>query len=160
MKTCMVTGSFDPFTLGHLDLVKRVCNVFDKVYVAVLVNPLKQYLFTVEQRIQLIKCALADYDNVRVVSYAGMTYNLAKELGVDYLVRGLRTESDFDYELEMAEFNMQEGGVDTMCLMTNRMQYVSSTDVRARLESGEELTGLVPDSCIAMLHEMYLHNLS
>ena len=159
MKTCMITGSFDPFTNGHLDLVNRVRGVFDRVYVALLVNPLKQYLFTVEQRLQIAKTALADYDNVRVISYAGMTYALAKELQVDYLVRGLRTESDFTYELEMAEFNMQEGGIDTICLMTNGLQYVSSTDVRMRLESGEDLQGLVPDKCLALVRELYLHNI-
>ena len=158
MKTCMLTGSFDPFTVGHLDLVKRVYKVFDLVYVAILVNPLKQYLFSVDQRLRIVKAALVDYDNVRVISFAGMTYDLAHQLGVDYLVRGIRTESDFEYELEMAEYNLNEGGVDTICLMTNQMQYVSSTDVRARLAKEESLEGLVPEPCLALVREFYWHN--
>lgn len=158
MKTCMITGSFDPFTTGHLDLVRRVYKVFDRVYVAILVNPLKTYLFSVEQRLRIIKAALKDFDNVQVISYAGMTYDIAKQLDVDYLVRGIRTTTDFTYEYEMAEYNLQEGGIDTICLMTNRLQYVSSSDVRDRLQKELDLQGLVPDACLALVREFYWHN--
>lgn len=155
MKTCMLTGSFDPFTVGHLDLAKRVAKVFDKVYVAVLVNPLKKYTFSVDQRLRIMHAALDDIDNVRVISYAGMTYDLARELEVDYLVRGIRAESDFVYEKEMAEFNMQEGGVDTICLMTNDLKDVSSGEVRRRLAAKESLAGFVPDQCIQLVENYY-----
>jgi len=155
MKTSMLTGSFDPFTVGHLDLVRRVVGVFDKVYVAVLVNPLKKYTFSVDQRLRILHAALDEYQNVRVVSYAGMTYDLARELGVDYLVRGIRAESDFRYEQDMAEFNMQEGGIDTICLMTNALHDVSSGEVRRRLQAQESLVGYVPDVCIPLVEKIY-----
>jgi len=155
MKTCMLTGSFDPFTVGHLDLVKRVVGVFDKVYVAILVNPLKKSTFSVDQRLRIIHAALDEYANVRVISYAGMTYELAKELQVDYLVRGIRVESDFRYEADMAEYNLQEGGIDTICLLTNRLMDVSSSEVRRRLQARESLVGFVPDKCIHLVETIY-----
>ena len=155
MATCMVTGSFDPFTLGHLDLVRRVSGIFDRVYVAVLVNPSKEYLFSVEHRIQIIQAAVAEYDNVQCVSYAGMTYELAKELGVDFLVRGIRSTVDFEYELDMADYNLHEGGVDTLCLMTNQLADVSSGAVRECLLRGEPLEGLLPEQCIGLVKELY-----
>ena len=155
MKTCMLTGSFDPFTVGHFDLVRRVVGVFDKVYVAILVNPLKKSTFSVDQRLRFIHAVLDGYDNVRVISYAGMTYDLARELNVDYLVRGIRAESDFRYEQEMAEYNLQEGGVDTICLMTNELKDVSSGEVRRRLAAKESLVGYVPDVCINLVETTY-----
>jgi pantetheine-phosphate adenylyltransferase len=151
----MLTGSFDPFTVGHLDLVKRVVGVFDKVYVAILVNPVKKYTFSVDQRLRIIHAALAGYDNVRVISYAGMTYDLAKQLQVDYLVRGIREESDFCYERDMAEYNLQEGGVDTICLMTNKLHDVSSGEVRRRLQAKESIVGYVPEQCIDLVERIY-----
>ena len=155
MKTCMLTGSFDPFTVGHLDLLKRVVNVFDKVYVAILVNPLKKYTFSVEQRLSFIHAVVDGYKNVSVIAFAGMTYELAKTLNVDYLVRGIRVESDFEYEADMAEFNMQEGGVDTICLITNKLTDVSSSEVRRRLQAKESLVGYVPETCIPLVEKTY-----
>lgn len=155
MKSCMLTGSFDPFTVGHFDLMKRVVGKFDRVYVAVLVNPVKKYTFTVDQRLRIIHAALRGYENVRVVSYAGMTYDLAKQLGVSYLVRGIRAESDFLYEQQMAEFNLQEGGVDTICFMTNNLHEVSSGEVRRRLEAKESLVGFVPEGCINLVEKIF-----
>ena len=155
MRTCMLTGSFDPFTVGHYDLVKRVVGVFDKVYVAILVNPVKKCTFSVDQRLRIIHEALDEFANVRVISYAGMTYELAKELQVDYLVRGIRVESDFRYEADMAEYNLQEGDVDTICLMTNKLHDVSSSEVRRRLQAKESLVGYVPDKCIHLVETIY-----
>lgn len=155
MKTCMLTGSFDPFTVGHLDLLKRVVNVFDKVYVAILVNPLKKYTFSVEQRLAFIHAVVDEYKNVSVIAFAGMTYELAKTLNVDYLVRGIRVESDFEYEADMAEYNMQEGGVDTICLITNKLTDVSSSEVRRRLQAKESLVGFVPEKCIPLVENTY-----
>ena len=155
MKTCMLTGSFDPFTVGHLDLLKRVVGVFDKVYVAILVNPLKKYTFSVEQRLGIIHAAVDEYKNVSVIAFAGMTYELAKTLNVDYLVRGIRVESDFEYEADMAEFNMQEGGVDTICLITNKLTDVSSSEVRRRLQAKESLVDYVPEACIPLVENIY-----
>ena len=120
-----------------------------------MVNPVKKYTFSVDQRLRIMHAALAAYDNVRVISYAGMTYDLAKQLGVDYLVRGIRAESDFRYEAEMADYNMQEGGIDTICLLTNQLRDVSSSEVRRRLEAKESIEEYVPSACIDLVEKIY-----
>lgn len=155
MKTCMVTGSFDPFTKGHLDMVKRAAKLFDKVYVAILVNPSKKNLFNVEDRISIIRKCCEGIENLMVISYAGMTIDIARELNVDCLIRGIRSESDLDYEIEMSEFNLGEGGVDTVCFLSNRMSFISSTEVRRRIVEGEALEGYIPTNAIDLVVELY-----
>lgn len=155
MKKCMVTGSFDPFTKGHLDMVRRASKLFDKVYVAILVNPLKKNLFNVEDRIAIIKKTCEGIENVSVISYAGMTIDIARELNVDCLIRGIRSESDLEYEIEMSEYNLGEGGVDTVCFLSNKMSFISSTEVRRRIVEGESLEGFVADNAIDLVVELY-----
>lgn len=155
MKKCMVTGSFDPFTKGHLDMVRRASKLFDKVYVAILVNPIKKNLFNKEDRFAIIKKACEDLDNIAVISYAGMTVDIARELGVDCLIRGIRSESDLEYEIEMSEYNLGEGGIDTVCFLSNNMSFISSTEVRRRVVAGESLEGFVPDNTIELVEELY-----
>lgn len=159
MRKCMITGSFDPFTSGHLDMVKRALKLFDKVYVAILVNPTKKYLFIVDDRIKIVKKAIEGLDNVAVVSYAGMTIDLARELGVDCLIRGIRQESDLGYEIEMAEYNLGEGGMDTVCFLTNKMSFISSTETRRRIREGEDLHGFLPENIIDLVGEIYKEGL-
>lgn len=145
----MVTGSFDPFTLGHLSLVARAAAMFSRVCVAVLVNPDKTYMFSVEERVALIRKAVAEYPTVSVVAFDGMTTDLARRLGATCLVRGIRNEADAAYEAAMAAYNMQHGGVDTICLFCDDMAQVSSGAVRERLAEGLSLEGWMPDSIIA-----------
>lgn len=155
MKKCMVTGSFDPFTKGHLDMVRRACKLFDKVYIAILVNPSKKYLFNVEDRISIIRKTCEGLDNIAVISYAGLTINIAHELEVDCLIRGIRSESDLDYEIEMSEYNLGEGGVDTVCFLSNKMSFISSTEVRRRIVAKESLEGFIADNSIELVEELY-----
>ncbi|NCA67117.1 MAG: pantetheine-phosphate adenylyltransferase [Clostridia bacterium] len=156
MKSCLVTGSFDPFTLGHLDIVKRAAKLFDKVYIAILVNPLKKCMFSVEDRLLVAKASTQDMDNVRVVSYAGMASDLAKELDIKYLVRGIRNNADYVYEYEMAEYNYINGKVETICLFTDsKMDKVSSTEVRLKLECGEDIKKCVCKDVAAVIEELY-----
>lgn len=155
MKKCMVTGSFDPFTKGHLDMVRRACKLFDKVYIAILVNPSKKYLFNVEDRIAIIRKTCEGLENIAVISYAGLTINIAHELEVDCLIRGIRSESDLDYEIEMSEYNLGEGGVDTVCFLSNKMSFISSTEVRRRIVSKEHLNGFIADNAIELVEELY-----
>ncbi len=155
MKKCMVTGSFDPFTKGHLDMVRRACKLFDKVYIAILVNPSKKYLFNVEDRIAIIRKTCEGLENIAVISYAGLTINIAHELEVDCLIRGIRSESDLDYEIEMSEYNLGEGGVDTVCFLSNKMSFISSTEVRRRIVAKESLEGFIADNSIELVEELY-----
>lgn len=155
MKKCMVTGSFDPFTKGHLDMVRRACKLFDKVYIAILVNPSKKYLFNVEDRIAIIRKTCEGLENIAVISYAGLTINIAHELEVDCLIRGIRSESDLDYEIEMSEYNLGEGGVDTVCFLSNKMSFISSTEVRRRIVAKEHLNGFIADNAIELVENLY-----
>lgn len=157
MKSCLVTGSYDPFTSGHLDIVKRAAKLFDKVYVAILVNPLKKYMFSVEDRLLIVKKSVEKLENVKVVSYAGMTVDLAKELNVKYLVRGIRGDDDYAYEYEMAEYNYLNGKIDTVCFFTDaKYNNVSSTKVRIKLECGEDIKKYVEKDAASLICELYL----
>ena len=151
----MLTGSFDPFTKGHLDMLKRAKKIFDKVYVAILVNPEKKQMFCVDDRIKIIKRAIEGMDGVLVVSYAGMTIDLARELQVDCLIRGIRSESDLTYEIDMSDYNLNEGGVDTVCFLSNNLSFISSTEVRRRIKAGEDISGLVADNTVELIKRLY-----
>ncbi|MBQ7652871.1 MAG: pantetheine-phosphate adenylyltransferase [Clostridia bacterium] len=156
MKKCMLTGSFDPFTKGHLDMLKRATKIFDKVYVAILVNPEKKQMFCVDDRIKIIRRAIEGMEgSIFVISYAGMTIDLARELQVDCLIRGIRSESDLDYEIDMSDYNLNEGGVDTVCFLSNNLSFISSTEVRRRIRENEDISGLVPDNTVDLIKRLY-----
>ena len=152
----MLTGSFDPFTKGHLDMLKRALKIFDKVYVAILINPAKKSLFCVEDRIQIIRRAIEGLEGqISVISYAGMTIDLARELQVDCLIRGIRSESDLSYEIEMSDYNMGEGNVDTVCFLSNNLSFISSTEVRRRIREKESIEGMVPEGTAELIRYLY-----
>lgn len=139
---CCVTGTFDPVTLGHMDLVEEGLNRYDLVYVAVLVNPDKQCAFPLEKRLKWLKDCLAPYKKRVVLGHSdGLAADYCKRYGVDMIVRGVRNERDEAYEKEMAEFNSKEG-VPTLLLPAKRQ--VSSTSVRDALINGGTLEGLLP----------------
>lgn len=141
-------GSFDPITLGHLDLIQRSSNLFEKVIVAVLKNPSKKPMFTVEKRIAQIKKCTAKISNVEVDKFNGLTveYALSKKAGV--LLRGLRVMSDFEQELQMAHINKTlENSIETVFLATNtELSFVSSSVVKEIAKFGGAITHLVPNS--------------
>lgn len=130
----MLTGSFDPITLGHIALLEAAKPRFDHLYVALLVNPDKEYLFDLDTRIAMCQAAVASYEGVEVVWYDGWTTDLAKKLGVDLLVRGVRDQADMAYEEDMAAFNAAHG-VETLILTTDSL--VSSTQAKAKLKAGD-----------------------
>ena len=138
-------GSFDPIHNGHLDVVERVATRFDRVVVAVLVNPSKEGLFTIEQRIDLIRRTTSHLDNVEVDSFQGLLVDFCHEHDIDLICKGLRAVSDFEYELQMAQMNQRIGDVETVFTATSpEWSYLSSSLVKEVARLGGRIAGTVP----------------
>ncbi|MDD4839946.1 MAG: pantetheine-phosphate adenylyltransferase [Clostridia bacterium] len=137
-KTGMVTGTFDPITIGHIDIIRRASLLFDKLFVVLLINPDKTALFSDGNRLQMMKLATKQLENVEVLNYEGWAIEIAKELGATYFVRGVRNENDFSYELEMRDWNISHGGIDTLFIPCDEsLRQVSSTKAKERIVSGD-----------------------
>ena len=108
MKNCIIPGSFDPMTVGHLDIVERAAAVFDRVVVAVMINEAKKYSFSIEERRKIAELSLSHLENVSVISSTGWLFELFDEVGADAIVKGVRNASDLEYENKMAMFNLQK----------------------------------------------------
>ncbi len=147
MTTCVCPGSYDPVTLGHLDVVERARGLFDEVVVAVLHNPGKAGAFGVDERVGLLEASLAGRDGVRVVEFGGrLLVDVCRELGVAHVVKGLRSAADYTYELPMALMNRHLSGLETVFVTADpRFQHVSSSLVKQVSAYGGDVTGLVPD---------------
>jgi len=132
MRTVLYPGTFDPITNGHLDILKRACELFDSVIVAIAVNPAKTPLFTLEERLYLIKESVAKFDNVSVDSFNGLLVDYAKKRGAIGIIRGLRAISDFEYEFQMALMNRKlDENIATIFLMPHeKYTYLNSSIVR------------------------------
>jgi pantetheine-phosphate adenylyltransferase len=128
----MYPGTFDPFTNGHNDLVRRACRIFDRVVVAIAANPGKTPLFTLEQRVDLARRVLADVPNVEVMGYTGLTVDFARQQGLNVIMRGLRAVSDFEFEFQLATMSRHlNGEVETVFLTpTEQFNFISSTLIR------------------------------
>lgn len=147
MKTAICPGSFDPATNGHLDIIERASKLFDKVIVAVLNNPKKKSLFSVEERVDILRKVCAYMKNVEVDSFSGLLTEYANEKKADAIVKGLRAVSDFEYELQMALMNKKlNPEVETVFIMTSsRYSYLSSSIVKEVAQFGGCIRGLVPE---------------
>ena len=142
----LVSGSFDPVTVGHLDIIKRAAQKFQKVTACVFVNPAKEYLLSLAQKEELLKIACKDLFNVTVTSDVGMLYAFCLANGVDVIVRGVRNEEDRVFELRSAQFNYEHGGIKTLLLpAAEDLQQVSSSDLKHRLLVGENVGKLLPE---------------
>ncbi len=154
MRRAVCPGSFDPVTNGHLDIVARASKLFDEVVVAVLINKKKQGLFTVDERIELLKEVTANFPNVVVGSFHGLLVDFCREQQIQAIVKGLRAVSDFDYELQMAQMNYQLSGVDTVFVSTNPLySYLSSSLVKEVATYGGDVSNLLPGVVHARLLE-------
>ena len=146
MKLAVCPGSFDPVTNGHLDVFARAATMADEVVVAVLVNTSKASLFTVDERMALLREVVAPYANVRVDPFHGLLVDYCTSNGVTAIVKGLRAVSDFDYELQMAQMNYRLAGVETLFISTNPLySYLSSSLIKEVATWGGDVRGLVPD---------------
>jgi pantetheine-phosphate adenylyltransferase len=145
-------GSFDPVTNGHLDIVGRAARLADEVIVAVLRNPNKTALFTVDERVEMLREVTKEFDNVRVAKFNGLIVDFCKANDVSAIVKGLRAVSDFDYELQMAQMNYNQAGVETLFVSTNPLYaFLSSSLVKEFAKYGGDVTSLVPGSVLARL---------
>ena len=146
MAIALCPGSFDPVTLGHLDIIERSARHFDEVIIAVIRNPQKtQSLFSLEERQEMLKDALSHVGNVRIEFFKGLLVEFAKEHGADAIVKGLRAVSDFDYELQMAQMNQKLSGIDTFFLSTSpQYSFLSSSLVREVARFGGDVSAMVP----------------
>ena len=150
--TALCPGTFDPATNGHVDIVQRAAALFDRVVVAVVENPGKEPLFSVAERVEMLREALSGLDNVEVESFSGLLVDHARSRGVGVIVKGLRAVSDFDYELQMAQMNRHLGEVETCFVPTSpRWSYLSSSLVKEVAGYGGDVSGLVPDHVLSRL---------
>jgi pantetheine-phosphate adenylyltransferase len=152
MRKAVCPGSFDPVTLGHLDIIGRSADLYDEVVVAVGMNASKKRMFTFEERTQMLREATAKWSNVSVDSFDGLIVDFCKAHGIQVIVKGLRAISDFDYELQMAQMNHGLQGVETMFMTTNPLfSFLSSSLVKEVATYGGDVSGLVPDAVHARL---------
>ena len=155
MSTAIYPGSFDPITFGHIDVIRRASLIADRLIVGVLNNSAKVPLFSVEERIALIKRAVSDLPNVEVKSFSGLTVQFARQEGASFMVRGLRAETDFEYELQLSQTNRKLAeDVDTVFLSTNlKYAYLSSSIVKEVASYGGDISEFVPDYVAEKIHE-------
>jgi pantetheine-phosphate adenylyltransferase len=142
----MYTGTFDPVTLGHLDIVKRAAAIFERVIVAVYAAPSKNLLFNTDERVSMFRQAIEDLPNVEVTEYTGLSVEYARTMGAQVIVRGLRSGSDFEYEFEMAYMNKKLApDIELVCLIASLdYQYVSSSLLKEVVGLGGGVEDLLP----------------
>ena len=152
----VVPGSFDPITYGHIDIVRRAALEYDKVYLAVMINDQKQYMLTLEQREAIARAALSELENVEVISSGGMLWQLTLDLCADAIVKGFRNNTDYEYEMKMAEFNKEHNPLAKTVLLPAdaSLTDVSSTEVRRRISAGSPIDDMLPPSAAQMLSEI------
>jgi len=150
-------GSFDPVTNGHIDIIERGLNLFDKIIVAILYNPAKQSMFSVEERKKMLKESLADFNNVEVDGFSGLLVDYAHMKNAKAILRGMRAVSDFEYEFQLALMNKRlDREIQTVFLMTGlRWIFISSSIIKDAARFGGNIDGLVPETVKLHLHKKF-----
>lgn len=152
MHSAICPGSFDPITYGHLDIIGRASALYDEVVIAVLVNHTKASLFTVAERIEMIREVTREFPNVRVDSWSGLLVEYCKAHNIPAIVKGLRAVSDFDYELQMAQMNHQLAGIETVFMSTSpQYSFLSSSLVKEIAKYGGDVSAHVPATVLTQL---------
>ena len=158
-RRALYTGSFDPITNGHLDIIKRASRMFDELTVGVIVNPSKKCLFTEQERVEMIKEVVKDLENVKVDTFKGLLADYVNKGGFDLVVRGLRATTDFEYEIQMAQMNAKlfNEGVESVFLMTSpEYSFISSSMIKEVVELNGDVDGLVPDLVLKKMKEKFM----
>ena len=154
-RTAMLPGSFDPPTVGHMDIIRRTAAQFEKLYVVVADNIAKHSLFTVEERMDMLRKSLEDYPNIIVTSYPGLMVNFAKEHGVGVMVRGVRALNDFSYEFDLAMTNkMMEPGIEVFFIPTDPKYFlIRSSQIKEMAAFGADISGMVEPHVLEMIEK-------
>ena len=158
MKRAVYTGSFDPVTNGHMDIIRRASEIFDVLIVSILNNKEKTPLFSVDERVNMLKDVTKDIDNVEILSFRGLLVDFAKEHQVQTIIRGLRAVTDFEYELQMAQTNrmLSHGKIDTVFLTTSlEYAYLSSSAIKQIASFDGDITPCVPDFVAKLIYDKY-----
>lgn len=158
MKSAIYPGSFDPVTYGHLDIIRRAADIFDVLVVSVLNNKAKTPLFSIEERVNMLREELKDVPNVKIESYEGLLVDYAKSSGAEVIIRGLRAVTDFDYELQLAQTNrkLSDNEVDTVFFTTDlKYAYLSSSTVREVASFDGDISKFVPEKVAKAVYEKY-----
>lgn len=157
MKRAIYPGSFDPVTNGHVDIILRSSKIVDKLIVGVLNNSAKKSLFSVEERVSMLKKLTKDLPNVEVTSFDGLLVDYMREIDASIIVRGLRAVTDFEYELQIAQTNhIENTDIETIFLTTNlQYSYLSSTIVKEFASYGGDISKFVPEQFVDRIYEKY-----
>ena len=157
MTRAIYPGSFDPVTLGHIDVIKRASKIFDELIVGVLNNNSKSPLFSVEKRVKMLNDVVKDLPNVKVMSFEGLLVDFARKVDAQIIVRGLRAVTDFEYELQMSQTNtVLNENVDTIFFTTSlEYAYLSSSTVREAAYFGADISKFVPESVVQQVYDKF-----
>jgi pantetheine-phosphate adenylyltransferase len=156
MKKALCPGSFDPVTIGHIDIIERAAARFDELVVAVVSNPSKAPLFDIEERMELLEEAVGHLANVKISGFDGLLVDFARSIGVSVIVKGLRAVSDFDYEIQMAQMNNNLSGIETFFMAASPVtSYLSSSLVKEVARFGGDVSSLVPPGVAERLKEKF-----
>ena len=157
MKRAVYPGSFDPITFGHIDIIERSAKMVDELVIAVLRNSAKNSLFSLEERVNMIKEITKDIPNVRVESFGGLLVDYMRQIDANIIIRGLRAVTDFEYELQIAQMNhVMKKDAETVFLITNlEYSYLSSTIVKEIASYGGDISKFVPEEIINRIYEKY-----
>jgi pantetheine-phosphate adenylyltransferase len=159
VKKVVCPGSFDPITFGHLDIIKRASSLFDEVVVAVLVNKTKKSLFTVDERMSMIREVTSEYKNVTVASWSGLLVDYCEANNIQAIIKGLRAVTDFDYELQMSQMNLQLKGVETLFMSTAPAHsFLSSSLVKEIAAYDGDISGYVPAQLVERVKSALSNN--
>ncbi|MBQ7344315.1 MAG: pantetheine-phosphate adenylyltransferase [Clostridia bacterium] len=143
----IMPGSYDPVTVGHAEMIRRVAEREDEVYAVIFTNPNKEYMFSLDDRVAMLMLATEDLDNVFVSYSLGYVVDYMREHDIDRIVKGYRTEADLPWEREQAEYNLKYGGYETELIKCDeKYVHISSTLVREKIKKSESLDGLLPES--------------
>ncbi|MGV8993010.1 MAG: pantetheine-phosphate adenylyltransferase [Flavobacterium sp.] len=147
MRKAVFPGSFDPVTLGHLDIINRGLPLFDEIIVAIGVNADKKYMFTLEERKKFLEETFKDVPNIKIIDYTGLTIDLCEKMDAAFILRGLRNPADFEFEKAIAHTNRKLSKIETVFLLTAaNTSYISSSIVRDVIRNGGDYTLLVPEA--------------
>ena len=145
MKKAVFPGSFDPITIGHIDIVNKGMKIFDEIIIAVGNNVDKKYMFSKEKRVEFVKQTFTDYDKIKVESYTGLTVDFCKKNNTEFMIRGLRNHADFEFEKSIALTNWEMTGIETVFFLTSpKNSFVSSSIVRDLIRNNGEYKLFIP----------------